>query len=47
MFSWGMHAAIQDILYKRTGEFASAFEKNLDKSQIKLEKTVSVIEALD
>ena len=47
MFEWGMHSAIQDTLYKRTGDFTSMFEKNRDKSRKKLEKTIDTIENLD
>ena len=47
MFGWGMHSTIQDVLYKRTGEFTSAIDKNLTKAQAKLEKTINKIEELD
>ena len=46
MFGWGMHGAIQDVLKNRKGEFSSAIEKNLSKSQTKLEKSIATIEDL-
>ena len=47
MFGWGMYSAIQGELQKRSGNFAAVIEKNIDKVQIKVIKTIEKIESLD
>jgi hypothetical protein len=46
MFVWGLHDDIRNNLARRSGDFASAFERGLDRAAGRLERTLTAIENL-